>query len=135
MMRTLMHIAYVIALLFVIFYQATTYSGPLDETRYTKEIKRDKYGRILRRADVIAAFKKVHPCPSTGLTYGACAKWSINHVIPLACGGKDAVSNMMWAPKIIKRCKKWWCIDRYERKVYERFGYGLPKHCKNVLIN
>jgi len=42
-------------------------------------------------------FKREHPCPATGLrSSGACGGYVIDHVVPLACGGADAPSNMQW---------------------------------------
>lgn len=89
----------------------------LQETRYTGGTVRLADGSIRRRADVIAAFRKIHPCPSTMLYAGACPGWAINHDRPLACGGRDAVSNMSWMPTDIKTCAGAHCVDRYERKI------------------
>jgi hypothetical protein len=94
-------------------------AGPLDETRYcTVTPKRDKDGSISRRADVLAAFKRHHPCPSTGKTRGACPGFAIDHVIPLANGGCDSVHNLQWLPHELKSCPKV-CKDRWERDVYK----------------
>lgn len=99
---------------------ASVFAGPLDETRYcTVTPSRDADGSISRRADVIRAFRKIHPCPSTGLTTGRCPGWAIDHVIPLANGGCDAVSNLQWLPLELKTCAKI-CKDRWERRVYAR---------------
>lgn len=84
-------------------------ADPLKEERYVNQVKRDAKGQILRRADVLVAFKKIHPCPSTGKTTGACNGWQMNHVIPLACGGIDAVSNLSWQPTVTKTCWQDWC--------------------------
>lgn len=60
---------------------APAFAGPLDETRYCQvEPKRTADGSISRRADVLAAFKKAHPCPATGKTSGACPGWGMDHV-------------------------------------------------------
>lgn len=104
----------------------------LQETRYVTEIKRDAKGQIIRRADVLAAFKRIHPCPSTGSSTGACRGWQMNHVIPLACGGTDAVSNLSWQPTVTKTCWHDWCQDRFERKIYA-IGAGTPS-CKNEIV-
>lgn len=82
------------------------------ETRYCNGDKRD--------SAVVAAFKSIHPCPVTGLSTGACPGWSVDHVIPLAVGGCDSVSNLQWLPNEIKSCAGTVCKDRWERKVYER---------------
>ena len=107
-------------------------ADPLQETRYVSEIKRDTNGKIIRRADVVAAFKRIHPCPSTGKTYGACRGWQIDHPVPLACFGIDAVSNMQWIPTVVKTGWQDWMKDRYERKIYA-IGKGTPS-CKNEIV-
>lgn len=94
------------------------FAGPLDETRYCiASPHRDADGSISRRADVIRAFRDRYPCPSTGLKRGACPGWAIDHVIPLAVGGCDSVSNLQWLPLALKTCPKI-CKDRFEREVY-----------------
>ena len=91
---------------------------PTIDYRYTGEVVRDPDGSIHRSTKVINAFKKMWACPSTGLHKGACPGWAIDHVVPLACGGKDAVYNMAWMPDDGKSCPQDYCKDRYERKVY-----------------
>jgi hypothetical protein len=49
-----------------------------------------------RSSSVRHEFQLIHPCPSTGLTSGACPGWVKDHFVPLAGGGPDAVSNMQW---------------------------------------
>lgn len=57
------------------------------------------------------AFKRQHPCPSTGKSSGACPGYVIDHVNPLACGGLDAPSNMQWQTVSQGKAK-----DKVERK-------------------
>jgi hypothetical protein len=57
------------------------------------------------------AFKRSHPCPATGLPYGSCKGWVIDHIDPLACGGADDPSNMQWQTKAEAKAK-----DKWERK-------------------
>lgn len=109
---------FVLILCFLSVCSALTFAGHLDETRYCLPIVRDANGVIVRSTAVQKAFQKIHPCPSTGLTFGPCPGWQRNHVIPLACGGCDAVSNMDWMPVEIKTCKDWFCRDRFERNIY-----------------
>lgn len=90
---------------------------PLKDYRYCPSVVRDANGVIKRSSAVLTAFRKLHPCPSTGLKSGACEGWSINHNIPLACGGCDAVYNLSWLPNQIKSCADPWCVDRFERKI------------------
>jgi len=49
-----------------------------------------------RSAAVKHEFQLAHPCPATGLTRGRCPGYVKDHIVPLACGGPDAVSNMQW---------------------------------------
>jgi hypothetical protein len=49
-----------------------------------------------RSRAVTREFQREHPCPSTGRTSGACPGYRKDHVVPLACGGPDAVSNLQW---------------------------------------
>lgn len=98
---------------------------PLKEYRQCGAPKRDAKGVIARRADVIAAYKRIHPCPSTGKSTGACPAWAIDHIIPLASGGCDAVSNLAWMPLKLKTCPGI-CIDRWEREYYGN-PHGIVK--------
>lgn len=88
---------------------------PKAEVRYCGPPARDADGTIHRSSAVIYAFRQLHPCPLTGKKVGACPRWQINHIWPLASGGCDAVSNMMWLPVEIKTCSQPWCVDRWER--------------------
>jgi len=45
---------------------------------------------------VAREFERQKPCPSTGRTSGPCPGYVRDHIVPLACGGADAVSNMQW---------------------------------------
>ena len=96
--------------------QAATVDA-LTEQRVCGEPVRNADGTIRRRADVLYAFQKAHPCPSTGLRTGACANWSKDHIIPLACGGCDSVNNLQWLPLPIKSAAGTYPKDRWERKV------------------
>ena len=87
------------------------------ETRYCGEPKRTASGKIARRMDVLREFAKIHPCPATGQPVPSCQGWAIDHVIPLACGGCDAVSNLQWLPNKLKNCAGE-CKDRWERDIY-----------------
>jgi hypothetical protein len=49
-----------------------------------------------RSRAVTREFQREHPCPSTGKTSGACPGCRKDHIVPLACGGRDAVSNLQW---------------------------------------
>lgn len=63
-----------------------------------------------RSRGVANAFKRAQPCPATGKSKGPCPGYVIDHVIPLACGGEDAVSNLQWQTVTAGRQK-----DRWER--------------------
>lgn len=109
-------------------------ASPYDETRYCGAPARDITGTIVRSQAVLSHFQKIHPCPSTGLTTGACPGWALNHVIPLACGGCDVVSNLDWMPNSIKSCAGPHCRDRFERKIYAVSGIPDTATCKNVIV-
>ena len=80
-------------------------------------ITRNASGDIVRSQAVVRAFKRIHPCPNTGLPTGSCVGWAVDHVIPLASGGCDYVSNMQWLPNSIKRTSDPDNKDRWERKI------------------
>jgi hypothetical protein len=89
------------------------------ELRYcTKAPSRASDNTIARSSSIITAFRKIHPCPSSGKVTGACPGWSIDHTIPLECGGCDAVSNMQWLPNQIKSASGIYPKDRWEKRVY-----------------
>lgn len=90
---------------------------PLVEVRYCGVI-RDANGRLSRSSKVLSAFKRIHLCPVTKLPTGPCAGWSIDHILPLACGGCDAVWNLQWLPVQIKSAAGEFPKDRWERKIY-----------------
>ena len=69
---------------------------------------RDSHGRIKRSEAAKDAFKRQHPCPSTGKSTRACPGYVIDHVKPLANGGADAASNMQWQTKAAAKEKDNW---------------------------
>lgn len=81
---------------------------------------RDQFGVIVRSQSVLASFQRIHPCPSTGLASGPCPRWGKDHVIPLANGGCDSVTNLQWLPYEIKNAAGVFPKDRWERKVYAK---------------
>ena len=101
---------------------------PLVDYRYAGVVIRDVDGKTLRSTEVIATFKAKYACPASKKHYGACPGWAIDHVIPLACGGVDAIYNMQWLPDQIKSASGIYSKDRFERKVYggNSMGTGCP---------
>lgn len=97
--------------------------SPVEEVRFCGPPLRDDQGQIVRSYNVRAAFKRLYPCPSTGKTYGTCPGWVMDHIIPLACGGCDSVSNLQWLPTDVWRDKSLW-----ERKIYggQSMSLGCP---------
>lgn len=67
--------------------------------------KYDSHGKRKRSSSARSAFRRNHPCPSTGRTTGSCAGYEVDHVVPLACGGPDTASNMQWLTKEANRSK------------------------------
>jgi hypothetical protein len=68
-----------------------------------------------RSPEVAREFQRQHPCPSTGSRTGACPGYIKDHVVPLACGGADAVSNIQWQTVEDAKAK-----DRWELKTCGR---------------
>jgi len=66
---------------------------------------------IVRSASARRAFRRMYPCPSTGLVKGRCPGFVIDHVTPLACGGADSPDNMQWQTTADAKAK-----DAVERK-------------------
>lgn len=64
-----------------------------------------------RSRSVRREFQRLHPCPSTGLKYGSCPGYVVDHVVAIACGGADAVENMQWQAVADAKAK-----DKVERK-------------------
>lgn len=104
--------------LLVLAITAHAQPSALSELRYCGPPERLADGSIRRRADVLGAFKKLHPCPATGKTSGACPGWSMDHVVPLASCGCDAVWNLQWLPNELKSAAGTLPKDRWERRVY-----------------
>lgn len=52
----------------------------------------------LRSRTIRAEFQRLEPCPSTGLTRGACPGYQVDHAVPLCLGGPtvDMISNLQW---------------------------------------
>ncbi len=82
-------------------------------------IKRDADGRIHRSERVRRNFQRLHPCPSTGRTAGACPGYVKDHVVPLCACGADSVANMQWQTVADSKAK-----DRLERAQCRGRGDG-----------
>jgi hypothetical protein len=93
-------------------------SAPADPRYCSTAPVRATDGRIARSPAVVHEFKRLHPCPATGAATGSCPGWQVDHVIPLACGGCDAIGNMQWLPVQIKSASGVYAKDRWERRVY-----------------
>ena len=72
-------------------------------------VKRDDHGKIARSEKTKDAFRKSHPCPSTGKSHGACPGYVIDHWQALKHGGADEPYNMHWQTVEAAKIK-----DRYE---------------------
>jgi hypothetical protein len=116
----------VIRLVAALFILATAQAAAGDR-RICGEPARNERGEIIRRADVLAKFQRLHPCPATGRQKGACKGWAKDHVIPLACGGCDAVENLQWLPNAIKSARGTYPKDRWERRVYCNQTVRMPE--------
>jgi hypothetical protein len=61
-----------------------------------------------RSASAKRDFQLTHPCPATGRTSGVCPGYIKDHIVPLACGGPDAPSNMQWQTRADAKAKDKW---------------------------
>ncbi len=77
-------------------------------SRAVSGVARDSHGKIARSPQALQKFKKVHPCPGTGKTYGSCPGYVVDHVLPLKRGGADAPSNMQWQTQAEAKAKDRW---------------------------
>jgi len=71
-------------------------------------VKRDAHGKVARDPHAKEAFRKLHPCPATGKTYGACPGWVVDHRQALKHGGADDPSNMQWQTQTAAKAKDKW---------------------------
>lgn len=69
---------------------------------------RDRHGRIERSAAARNAFKRAHPCPTTGDYRGPCQGYVIDHIIALKRGGPDSPANMQWQTIADAKAKDRW---------------------------
>jgi hypothetical protein len=69
---------------------------------------RDSHHRTKRSTKEKDAFKRTHPCPSTGKTSGSCPGYVIDHVQALKHGGADKASNMHWQTMADAKAKDKW---------------------------
>ncbi len=60
---------------------------------------RDSHGRIKRDRAAVEKFKRAHPKPP------GCEHCEVDHIIPLAKGGRDDPSNMQWLSRAEHREK------------------------------
>ena len=81
------------------------------DIRYCGEPARDRYGKIIRSAAVIAEFQKLYPLPANYKR----SDYQINHALPMVCGGCDIIENMIWMHKLAKTCDEDYCQDRHEQ--------------------
>jgi hypothetical protein len=77
-------------------------------TNYGEPYARDSRGRLKRSTAAKDAFKRGHPCPSTGQTHGRCPGYVIDHVQALKHGGRDDPSNMQWQTIEAAKAKDKW---------------------------
>jgi hypothetical protein len=68
--------------------------------------------RSNRNHKSVANFKRIQPCPVSGMSKGPCPGYVVDHVYPLACGGADLPTNMQWQTVAEAKAK-----DKWERKV------------------
>jgi len=81
------------------------------DIRCCVEPERYSDGRIIRSLSVIEDFKKIYPLPENFNR----DDYQINHAIPLVCGGRDIVENLIWMHVKAKTCADDYCQDRHEQ--------------------
>ena len=82
------------------------------DIRCCQEPKRYNDGRLVRSASVIAEFQRLYPLPPELNR----KDYQINHAVPLVCGGKDIIENLVWMHISAKICAQDYCQDRHEQK-------------------
>jgi hypothetical protein len=100
----------VFLLLSVYLFGSQPRSLPRDEARAQRRSAVTKAPAVPRSAAARREFVRNHPCPATHKTTGACPGYVVDHIVPLACGGVDAPSNMQW--QTVEEAKR---KDRTER--------------------
>lgn len=80
---------------------------------------------------MVTKFRKTHVCPSTGKMSLKCPGWVVDHVIPLACGGPDDVSNMGYQRTEDAKAKDKWELKCEQYPV----PYNERKHVANGLTD
>jgi hypothetical protein len=81
------------------------------DIRCCEEPKRYSDGRIVRSAAVLSEFQRLYPLPPEMNR----KDFQINHAVPLVCGGKDIVENLIWMHVKAKTCAEDYCQDRHEQ--------------------
>jgi hypothetical protein len=89
-------------------HSGSSHSGKGSHSKAVPGVHRDSHGKIARDPRQTNAFKKQHPCPSTGNTSGSCPGYVIDHVIPLKRGGADSPGNMQWQTEGAAKLKDKW---------------------------
>lgn len=95
------------------------------DARFCGTPERNADGTIKRSSSVLREFRRLHPCPSTGLTSGPCPGWRIDHVIPLSACGCDRIENAQWMPRVLKDGPGTLPKDRWERRIYKCPGESI----------
>lgn len=83
------------------------------DVRCCVEVERYSDGRIKRSQAVLNEFMRLYPLPANFNR----DDYQINHAVPLACGGKDIIENLIWMHKKAKTCAGDYCQDRIEMQV------------------
>lgn len=79
--------------------------SPHAGNKATAGAKRDAHGKLSRSTQQKNAFKKSHPCPSTGKSTGSCPGYVVDHKVALKRGGADVPQNMQWQTKQAAKAK------------------------------
>lgn len=94
-----------------------------------KKQKRKKYSTEVRRMIYNNADGRCQLCGRKIMFSDA----TMDHVIPLALGGEDSVSNLQLACKVCNGAKDSYLPDDFQDRVFDTFCFQMEKKCGNNL--
>lgn len=93
-----------------------------DAQRADPGAPRDKHGKIARSEKAKDEFKR-----QTGYPHGR-PGYVIDHIVPLAKGGRDAPSNMQWQTKAEAKAKDRWERGGFGKTAISKSSIGHVSH-------
>lgn len=108
------------------------YPYDTEDTEWNKPKKkqtRKKYSTEVRRMIYNKADGRCQLCGRKIMFSDA----SLDHIIPLALGGEDSVSNLQLACKVCNGAKDSYLPDDFQDRVFDTFCFQMEKKCGNNL--